>query len=139
MSITVSDVAKFALTQTLAYTARNPLEALGATVAISNPRARGIIFEVAVYLGKEQLRQYQFLSRLIYTRAIAPGFQATKTRAITAATTPVVAIPATALAAAAVGAAISAGTVVMINRETNNSGWTSMWSPFGGVGFGTVV
>lgn len=139
MSLTVSDVAKFALTQGLAWSARNPLEALGATAALSNPSTRSIIFKVAVYLGKEQLRQYQFLSKLIYTEAIRPGFQATKGRVITAATTPAIAIPATALAAAAVGAAISSGTVVMINRETNNTGSTSIWSPFGGMGFGTVV
>ena len=48
MSITLGDVAKFVLTQTIAFTVREPLAALGATASISNPRIRGIVLEVAI-------------------------------------------------------------------------------------------
>jgi hypothetical protein len=135
----LEDSAKFLLTSTISYTIRNPLEALAATAIISNPTTRGLTIQIGKHIAKQALVDLSFYSRLIGTNVVQPAGRRAIAQITATASTPVVAIPATALAAAAVGAAISSGTVVAINRETNNTGGTSMWSPFGGMGFGTVV
>ena len=135
----LEDSAKFLLTSTISYTIRNPLEALAATAIISNPTTRGLTIQIGKHIAKQALVDLSFYSRLIGTNVVQPAGRRAIAQITATASTPVVAIPATALAAAAVGAAISSGTVVAINRETNNTGGTSMWSPFGGLGFGTVV
>ena len=135
----LEDSAKFLLTSTISYTIRNPLEALAATAIISNPTIRGLTIQIGKHIAKQALVDLSFYSRLIGTNVVQPAGRRAIAQITATASTPVVAIPATALAAAAVGAAISSGTVVAINRETNNTGGTSMWSPFGGMGFGTVV
>jgi len=140
MSDIIQATAKFLLTQSLMWTTRNPLEALAGTAIISNPATRKLTFQIAGHIIKQNLRDVQFFSRLIYTDLVAPAGRASIPQIKKAATTPAVAIPATALAAAAVGAAISSATVTSINKEHNISGtvWGN-WSPFGGFGFGTVV
>lgn len=135
----LENTAKFLLTSTISYTIRNPLEALAATAIISNPTTRGLTIQIGKHIAKQALIDLSFYSRLIGTNVVQPAGRRAIAQITATASTPVVAIPATALAAAAVGAAISSGTVVAINRETNNTGSTSMWSPFGGMGFGTVV
>ena len=135
----LEDSAKFLLTSTISYTIRNPLEALAATAIISNPTTRGLTIQIGKHIAKQALVDLSFYSRLIGTNVVQPAGRRAIAQITATASTPVVAIPATALAAAAGGAAISSGTVVAINRETNNTGGTSMWSPFGGMGFGTVV
>ena len=140
MSI-LEDVSKFLITQTISYTMKNPLESLAATAIISNPTTRRLTLQIGGHILKQNLRDLQFLSRLIYTEVAAPAGRVAIQQTRSAISTPVVAIPATALAAAAVGAAISAGTVTTINRETNISSSSPFanWSPFGGFGLGTVV
>lgn len=72
----VEDVAKFALTQSLAYTIKNPVEALAATAIVSNPTTRRIGLKIAAYLIKEQIKQTVFIAKLIYTETlagVAPG------------------------------------------------------------------
>lgn len=135
----LENTAKFLLTSTISYTIRNPLEALAATAIISNPTTRGLTIQIGKHIAKQAIVDLSFYSRLIGTNVVAPAGRRAIAQITATASTPVVAIPATALAAAAVGAAISSGTVVAINRETNNTGSTSIWSPFGGMGFGTVV
>jgi|TARA_B100001094_G_scaffold79152_1_gene75450 hypothetical protein len=131
--------SKFLLTSAISYTIRNPLEALAATAIISNPTTRGLTIKIGQHIAKQAIVDLGFYSRLIGTNVVAPVGRRAIAQITATASTPVVAIPATALAAAAVGAAISSSTVVAINRETNNTGASSMWSPFGGMGFGTVV
>lgn len=135
----LENTAKFLLTATVSYTIRNPLEALAATAIISNPTTRGLTIQIGKHIAKQAIVDLSFYSRLIGTNVVAPAGRRAVAQITATASTPAVAIPATALAAAAVGAAISSGTVVAINRETNNTGASSMWSPFGGMGFGTVV
>ena len=140
MSEIIQDTAKFLLTQSLYWASRNPLEAIAGTAIISNPTTRSLTFKIGGHLIKQNLRDLQFFSRLIYTELVAPAGRAAIPQIKRAATTPAVAIPATALAAAAVGAAISAGTVSMINKESNTKGTGfDIWSPFGGFQLGTVV
>jgi hypothetical protein len=140
MSEIIQDTAKFLLTQSLYWASRNPLEAIAGTAIISNPTTRSLTFKIGGHLIKQNLRDLQFFSRLIYTELVAPAGRAAIPQIKRAATTPAVAIPATALAAAAVGAAISSATVVEINKQHNTSGtvWGN-WSPFGGFQLGTVV
>ena len=141
MSSLLQDSARYLVTSSLAWASRNPLEALGATAIISNPTTRKLTFQIGGHLAKQNLRDLQFFSRLIYTEIVVPAGQAALPRIKSAATTPTVVIPATALAAAAVGATISSATVTKIN-ETHNIGSSSPfanWSPFGGFQIGTVV
>lgn len=137
----VERLGKFLLTQTVAWTIRNPLEALATSAIISNPTTRGLVIQIAKHQAGQVLRDISFYSRLVGTNAVAPAGRTAIAQIKTVATTPAVAIPATAVAAAAVGAAISSATVVNINRESNVSSSSpfSNWSPFGGFGFGTVV
>jgi len=139
MSDILESVARYAITQSMGLVIANPFKALGAGIALSNPYTRGIVFDIAIYFAKNQARDVRFVSTTLFNRVAIPAASASRAAAIRFATTPVTAIPAAAVGAAAVGAAISTGTVVAINRETNNSGPTSIWSPFGGMGFGTVV
>jgi len=140
MSI-LQDLARFGLTTTISFTVRNPLESLAATAIISNPTTRGLAIQIGGHLLKQNLRDAQFFSRLIYTNLAAPAARSTISSMKGALTTPLVTIPAAAIGAAAVGATISAGTVTTINRESNISSSSpfSNWSPFGGFGLGTVV
>lgn len=137
----IETIAKFALTQSMSLIIARPFEALGAGIALSNPYTRGIVFDITLYFAKNQIRDIRFVSGTLYNRVAIPAAQASRQAAIRFATTPATAIPAAAIGAAAVGAAISAGTVVMINRDqkVDTSSGVSMWSPFGGMGFGTVV
>lgn len=135
----IEQIALWLTTQTIAFTVRNPLEALSATAIISNPTTRGLATQIGKHIAKQAIVDLTFYSRLIGTNVVLPAGRSALAQVATVAKTPAVAIPATAIAAAAVGAAVSSGTVVAINRETNNTGSTSMWSPFGGMGFGTVV
>lgn len=135
----IEQIALWLTTQTIAFTVRNPLEALSATAIISNPTTRGLATQIGKNIAKQAIVDLTFYSRLIGTNVVLPAGRSALAQVATVAKTPAVAIPATAIAAAAVGAAVSSGTVVAINRETNNTGSTSMWSPFGGMGFGTVV
>jgi len=135
------DLAKFLVTQTIAFTVRNPLQALAISVTISNPTARSLVFGIAKIEAIELATKVQKYSKLITTNVLTPASKATMNQIKTVAKTPAVSIPAAAITAAAVGAAISSATVVNINRESNISSSSpfSNWSPFGGFGFGTVV
>lgn len=139
--VEASDVSRFLVTQTVAWTIRNPLEALATSAIISNPTTRGLIIQIAKHEAGQMLRNISFYSRLIGTNVVAPATKRTIAQVRTVATTPGVAIPAAAIGAAAVGAAISSVTVTNINRESNISSSSPFanWSPFGGFGFGTVV
>lgn len=140
MSLTIKDVAKFTLTQSLFWASRNPLEAIATTAIISNPTTRKILFQIVKIETLEMGRKLTSYSKLIYVELVAPAGRTAVPQIKRAATTPAVAIPAATLAAAAVGAAISSATVVEINKQHNTSGtvWGN-WSPFGGFQLGTVV
>lgn len=140
MSI-LENTSKFLLTSAVSFTVRNPLEALAGTAIISNPTTRSLSIQIGKHIAKQALVDLTFYSRLIGTNIVAPAGKRAVAQIATTASTPIVAIPATALTAAAVGAAISAGTVTKIN-ETHNISSSSpfaMWSPFGGFGSMTVV
>lgn len=141
MSEIIKDTARFLITQSLAWTARNPLEALGATAIISNPTTRSLTLKIAGHILSQQARDIRFFSKLIYADVVAPAGARFLPAARAAATSPAVVVPAAVLTTVAVGAAISANTVVEINRSHNipSSSPISNWSPFGGMGFGTVV
>lgn len=133
-------IAVWLTTQTIAFTIRNPLEALAASAIISNPTTRGLTFQIGKHMAKQAIVDAAFYSRLIGTNVVAPAGRSAFAQVTAVATQPVVAIPAAAIAAAAVGAAVSSSTVVAINKESNTTGtpWGN-WSPFGGMGFGSVV
>lgn len=135
------DLAKFAVTQTTAWTVRNPLEALATSAIIANPSTRGLVFKIAKFHAMEAVRQVGFYGRLISTDLVAPASKRAISQISVTASTPYVALPIAAITGAAVGAAISTATVVNINRESNISSSSAFanWSPFGGFGFGTVV
>tara|TARA_Y100000310_G_C20532956_1_gene739441 strand:- start:161 stop:586 length:426 start_codon:yes stop_codon:yes gene_type:complete len=139
--VTISDVSKFLVTQTIAWTVRNPLEALATSAIISNPTTRGLVIQIAKHQAGQIVRDVSFYGRLVSTNVLAPAARQTIRQVTTVAKTPAVAIPAAAITAAAVGATISSVTVTNINRESNisSSSPLAMWSPFGGMGFGSVV
>ena len=141
MSELLKDTAKFLITATISYTVRNPLEALAGTAIISNSTTRGLVLQIAKHQAGQMARDLTFYSRLIGTNVVAPAGRRAIAQVTATATTPIVAIPATAIAVAAVGAAVSAGTTVWINDTHNipSSSPVANWSPFGGMGFGTVV
>ncbi|AXH78389.1 MAG: hypothetical protein [Circular genetic element sp.] len=141
MSEIIKDTSKFLLTQSLAWATRNPLEALGATAIMSNSTTRKLTLKIAGHLLANQARDIRFFSKLIYADILAPAGSRYLPTARAAATSPAVVIPAAILTTVAVGAAISANTVVSINRSHNipSSSPQAHWSPFGGMGFGTVV
>ncbi len=133
-------IARYAITQSVSLIIANPLKAVGAGVALSNPYTRSIVFDIGIYFAKNQARDIAFVSRTLYGRVAVPLGSGARNVAYRAATTPAVAIPAAAVATAAVGAAVSAGTVSMINDVSNTKGsGFDIWSPFGGFQLGTVV
>ena len=136
----LSKISLWLTTQTIAFTIRNPLEALAATAIISNPTTRGLSIQIGKHMAKQAIVDITFYSRLIGTNVVAPAGRTAVTQIAATASSPIVAIPATAIVGAAIGAAVSSGTVSAINRESNTTGtpWGN-WSPFGGMGFGTVV
>lgn len=139
--VQASDVSKFLVTQTIAWTVRNPLEALATSAIISNPTTRGLVIQIAKHQAGQMVRDLTFYSRLVGTNVVAPATRQAIAQVRTVATAPVVAVPAAVITAVAVGATISSATVVNINRESNisSSSPLAMWSPFGGMGFGSVV
>jgi|TARA_R110002096_G_scaffold370720_2_gene564163 hypothetical protein len=141
MSEIIEDTAKFLLTASISFTVRNPLEALAGTAIISNPTTRGLVIQIAKHQAGQMFRDLTFYSRLIGTNVVAPAGRRAIAQVTATATTPIVAIPATAIVGAAVGAAVSAGTTVWINDMHNvpSSSPIAHWSPFGGMGFGSVV
>lgn len=141
MSELLQKTAKFLLTATISFTVRNPLEALAGTAILSNPTTRGLVLQIAKHQAGQMIRDVTFYSRLLGTNVVAPAGRRAVAQIAVTATSPVVAIPATAIAVAAVGAAVSAGTTVWINDTHNipSSSPIAHWSPFGGMGFGSVV
>ncbi len=136
----LEQIALWLTTQTIAFTIRNPLEALAATAIISNPTTRGLSIQIGKHMAKQAIVDISFYSRLIGTNVVAPAGKRAVTQIAATASSPVVAIPATAIVGAAVGAAVHSGTVTTINRESNTTGtvWGN-WSAFGGFQLGTVV
>ena len=136
----LEQIALWLTTQTIAFTIRNPLEALAATAIISNPTTRGLSIHIGKHMAKQAIVDISFYSRLIGTNVVAPAGKRAVTQIAATASTPAVAIPATAIVGAAVGAAVHSGTVTTINRESNTTGtvWGN-WSAFGGFQLGTVV
>jgi len=136
----LSQIALWLTTQTVAYTVRNPLEAIAATAIISNPTTRGLTMQIARHMAKQAIVDISFYSTLIVSNTVAPAGKRAVAQIAATASSPVVAIPATAIVGAAIGAAVHSGTVTTINRESNTSGtvWGN-WSAFGGFQLGTVV
>jgi len=138
--VDIEDVAAWLVTQTIAFTIRNPLEALAGSAIISNPTTRGLTIQIGKHMAKQAIVDATFYSRLIGTNVVAPAAKRTFTQMAAVATTPAVQIPVAVITAVAVGAAVSSSTVVAINKESNTTGtaWGN-WSPFGGMQLGTVV
>ncbi len=136
----LSKISLWLTTQTIAFTIRNPLEALAATAIISNPTTRGLTMQIGKHMAKQAIVDITFYSRLIGTNVVAPAGRSAVTQIAATASSPIVAIPATAIVGAAIGAAVHSGTVTQINRESNTTGtvWGN-WSAFGGFQLGTVV
>ena len=136
----LSQIALWLTTQTVAYTVRNPLEAIAATAIISNPTTRGLTMQIGKHMAKQAIVDISFYSTLIVSNTVAPVGKRAVAQIAATASSPVVAIPATAIVGAAIGAAVHSGTVTTINRESNTSGtvWGN-WSAFGGFQLGTVV
>lgn len=96
--------------------------------------------QIGKHMAKQAIVDISFYSRLIGTNVVAPAGRSAVTQIAATASSPIVAIPATAIVGAAIGAAVHSGTVTQINRESNTTGtvWGN-WSAFGGFQLGTVV
>ena len=141
MSEIIKDTAKFLVTNSIAWAARNPLEAIAGSAIISNPTTRGVTLKIGAHILSQQARDIRFFSKLIYADILAPSASRYLPTARAAATSPAVLVPAAVLATVAVGAAISSSTVTSINKSHNvpSSSPLGHWSPFGGFQLGTVV
>lgn len=138
-------LGKYLLVKGITFTVTHPLEALVITSALSNPRGRMIIAQIARHILAQTLKDAAFYGGLMYREAIKPAARAGATRlqqgAIAFAGSPAAIIGTTAVVGAVVGGAVTAKTVTEINRTHNvpSSSPVSMWSPFGGMQLGTVV
>lgn len=66
-------LAKQAMIQGLAFTSRNPAEALSIAVIAANPRLRGVAVKIGVHAGKQALVDLAFYSRLVATDIVLPA------------------------------------------------------------------
>jgi hypothetical protein len=66
-------LAKQAMIQGLAFTSRNPAEALSIAVIAANPRLRGVAVKIGVHAGKQAIVDLAFYSRLVTTDIILPA------------------------------------------------------------------
>jgi len=73
MGSIAENTIKVIVSQTLGYTARNPAEALFFSIAVANPKTRGLAIEVGLHMGKQMVVDISFYSRLVGRRMILPA------------------------------------------------------------------
>ena len=141
----------------LSYTVRNPAQAIAIVAVLSNPTLRATALELAVMMGKGAVRDTAGAMRILNSRLIAPTGRAAGARGLAILSSPAFAASAFVIGSSALSTfnqqSINANAMAMnpalaphltagmsdaeLRREAMDMA-PLMWSPFGGMGFGTA-
>jgi hypothetical protein len=141
----------------ISYTVRNPAEAVAIVAVLSNPTLRGTALELALMMGKGAVRDWGSAAKILNNRLVKPSARSAGRTGLVVLRHPAFQSMAFVLGASALSThsqqqvnsnAIAmnpslapALTVGMTDAELRREAIDSaplMWSPFGGMGFGTV-